>query len=300
MSGGALAQESTSLALSPPPSGKVRADEMMISVSLNGPLVEALDLAQARLFVDGKDVTYSCLRTERFLSFRPLSPPPAGPVSARLVFPSGVEREWAFEVEIPQLIRSISHDGEGSLGEFEVLTVTMQAETGHKAGFLLGDEEKEFELEETSPGVYTGRYEVQPRDYYLGEPVTGVVHVGSRTETQRAKKPVTLFGHLFRVVIYSPVSGSKISNNFDIKGRTRPNCKVTFVPDLSFQRNTRAPSTQGRGTDGSFETWADDKGFFTANYGVPISLPNLSVVMSVFATTPKGERSVPMVLRYHF
>lgn len=273
---------------------------MMVSISLNGPLVETLDLAQARLFVDDKDVTYSCLRTDRFLSFRPLSPPPAGPVNARLVFPNGVEREWSFQVEVPRLIRSVTHNGEGSLGEFEVLTVTMEAESGHKAGFLLGDSPRELPLTETSPGLYTGSYEVQPRDYYLGEPITAQVHLGSRTEKLVADDPVTLFGHLFRVVIYSPASGSKVTNNFDIKGRTRPNCKVTFVPDLSFQRNTRSPNTQGRGNSGSFETWADDKGYFSANYGVPLSLPNLSVVMSVFATTPKGERSVPMVLRYHF
>lgn len=272
----------------------------MISVSVSGPLVEVMNLAQARLFVEGQDVTAQSLRTDYFLSYRPLTPPPSGPLHARLEFPNGVERTWSFEVISPDVIRSVSHSAKESLGEYEELQVTLEGLPGHKAGFLLGDDPKEYPLLETSPGIYSGSYTVSPGDYYLGEPVTGVIHLSSRVEKKQAERPVTLFGHLFRVVIHSPKSGSQTAKNFDIKGRTRPGSKVTFVPDLSFQRNTRAPSTQGRGGSGSFETRADENGYFTVNYGVPLSLPNLSVVMSVFATTPKGERSVPVILRYHF
>lgn len=294
-----LAQD-TSLSVSPLPSSTVRPEELMISVSVSGPLVEAMNLAQARLFVNGREVTGQCLRTDRFLSYRPPVPPESGKMEARLEFPNGVEREWAFEVSRPSAITSVTHSATESLGEYEELTVTLEGEPGLKASFLLGDEEDEHPMTEASRGVYIGTYTVKPGDFYLGEPVTGQLHLGPRVEQLRAKKPVTLFGHLFRVVIYSPKSGSQTPKNFDIKGRTRPGSKVTFVPDLSFQRNSRAPNTQGSGGDGSFETRADDQGYFTVNYGVPISLPNLSVVMSVFATTPKGERSVPVILRYHF
>lgn len=298
--GVAGAQEQTSLSVSPLPDASVRGEDLMISVSVSGPLVDTMNLSQARLFVDDREVTMHTLRTDRFLSYRPLAPPTPGPLKARLEFPNGVERNWVFQVSAPQVITSVAHSATDSLGEYEELTVTLEGEPGLKASFLLGDEEKQHPMTETSRGVYVGTYTVQPGDFYLGEPVTGQLHLGSRVETARAKTPVTLFGHLFRVVVYSPKSGSQVPNNFDIKGRTRPKCKVTFVPDLSFQRNSRAPNTQGSGGDGSFETWADEEGFFTVNYGVPISLPNLSVVMSVFATTPKGERSVPVILRYHF
>lgn len=296
----ASSQEQTSLSVSPLPEARVSPEELMISASVSGPLVESMNLAQARLFVNDREVTTQALRTDRFLSYRPLALLPPGPVKARLEFPNGVERSWAFEVVGSQVIRSVTHSATESLGEYEELTVTLEGEPGLKASFLLGDEEREHSMTETERGVYVGTYTVKPGDFYLGEPVTGQLHLGSRVESMQAKKPVTLFGHLFRVVILSPKSGSTVPNNFDIKGRTRPKCKVTFVPDLSFQRNSRAPNTQGRGGDGSFETWADEEGYFTVNYGVPISLPSLSVVMSVFATTPKGERSVPVILRYHF
>ncbi len=297
---GATFAQDTSLSVSPLPDTSVRGDDLMISVSVSGPLVDALNLSQAKLFVDDREVTMQCLRTDRFLSYRPLTHPAPGPVAARLEFPNGVERAWTFTILASQVIQSVTHSATDSLGEYEELVVTMEGEPGLKAGFLLGDEEKEYPMTEASRGVYIGTYTVAPGDFYLGEPVTGILHLGSRNEKQQAKEPVTLFGHLFRVVIFSPKSGSQTPKNFDIKGRTRPGSKVIFVPDLSFRPNTRAPNTQGRGGGGSFETRADDQGYFTVNYGVPISLPNLSVVMAVFATTPEGERSVPVILRYHF
>lgn len=294
--------QSTSLSVSPLPDSSVSRDDVMVSVSINGPLADTLDLSRARLFLDGKEVTGQCLRSERFLSYRPLRIPEPGIVHARLEFPNGVERQWSFEISAPQVISSVTHSSpDGSLGEYEELEVTMQAAPGYKARFLIGeDDKKSHPMVEESPGVYLGRYTVEPGDYYLGEPVIGELDLGQRVERKSSDKPVTLFGHLFRVVIFSPKSGTETPNNFDIKGRTRPGCKVTFVPRISFQRTTRAPNTRTGGGDGSFETRADEQGYFTVNYGVPISLPNLSVVMSVFAVTPDGERSVPVILRYHF
>lgn len=294
--------QGTSLSVSPLPDSSVSRDDMMISISVSGPLADTLNLSRARLFLDEKEVTAQCLRSDGFLTYRPLRAPEPGTVQARLEFPNGVERTWAFEIVAPQVIESVTHSAtEDSLGEYEEFTVTMKAAPGYKARFLVGeDDKKNHPMVEESPGVYVGSYTVAPGDFYLGEPVIGELDLGQRVERKRADKPATLFGHLFRVVIFSPKSGSQTPNNFDIKGRTRPGSKVTFVPKLSFQATTRAPSTQGSGGDGSFETRADDEGYFTVNYGVPISLPNLSVVMSVFATTPKGERSVPVILRYHF
>jgi hypothetical protein len=299
--GTAWPQEETSLAVSPLPEASVRPEDLMISAAVNGPLVQTMDLAQARLFVNDTDVTAQSLRTQRFLSYRPLAPLQPGRVQARLEFPNGIVKSWAFQVASPHVITRVTHDGKGTLGEYEELTVTMEAEPGLKAGFSIGPDDKvEHPMTEASRGVYIGSYTVKPGDYYLGEPIIGRLHLGGRVESMQAEETVNLFGHLFRVVVLSPKSGSQTPNNFDIKGRTRPGSRVVFVPDLSFHRNTRAPSTQGSGTDGSFETSADEQGYFTVNYGVPISLPNLSVVISVFAVTPDGERSVPVILRYHF
>lgn len=294
-------EEQTQLLVTPLAGAKIVVNEVVISAAISGPLTDEMDLAQARLFVDGLEVTSRCLRTDRLLSYRPLVPFSAGAVSARLEFPNGIEKSWSFSVSPSSAISSVTHSAAGTLSEYEEFKVTMKARAGLKAGFKIGPDDKlEHPLVEVEPGLYSGKYVVGRRDYYLGEPIIGILHLKNEVVSLNSKKPVTLFGNLFRVVILSPAYGSKVPHNFDIKGRTRPNSRITFVPELSFSRNTRAPNTRGSGGDSSFDAHADDKGFFSVNYGIPISIPNLSVVMSIFATTPDGERSVPVVLRYNF
>lgn len=292
--------QNTSLSLSPAEGAKVRPDELTITVSISGPLADTLNLGTAKLFIDSKNVTAFCLRTDTFLSYRPFNTPPSGRIDARIEFANGVVREWTFDVLTSQLIQSVTHSATETLGEFEELTVTMIAAPSLAATYALGDKDTEHPMMEISPGLYAGTYLVRPGDYYLDESVTGLLHVQSRVEKKIAERPVTLFGHLFKVSIISPKSGSQVPTNFLLKGRTRPGSKISIVPKLSFQGNTRAPNTQSSRGGGNFETTADEKGYFEVTYGVPMKLPNLSVVLSVFAVTPDGERSVPVILRYKF
>jgi hypothetical protein len=293
--------EGTSLLLSPPPDGEIQSMDLVVSVTVSGPLSEALDLAQARLFVGGRNVTGLCLRTKDYLSYRPMNPLQPGPVEARLEFANGVVREWKFQVVPTELIESITHNAVDALGEYQEMKVQMKAEPGVKATFSIDTDREEYPLVEVSRGIYEGTYTVKPGDYFLEAPIHGHLHLGSRRESRTSDKPVTLFGHLFRVHIIEPLPGAAPSNNFLIKGRTRPGSKVSIVPRLSFNKNTRAPSSRwDSGGGGSIEAYADDEGFFEIEYGVPIKVPNLSVVLAVFAVSPSGERSVPITLRYNF
>ena len=293
--------EETSLLLNPPQGGQVQSIDLVVSATVNGPLKEALDLRTAKLYLGDRDVTGLCLRTDGYLSFRPMNPLPPGPVDAKLQFANGVVRQWSFKVVPTELIESVTHNAKEALGEYQVLDVTMKAEPGVKATFSIDDEREEYPMEEVSRGVYEGTYTVKPGDYYLGVPINGHIHLGSRKESRASENPAKLFGHLFRVHIIEPESGKAPSNNFMIKGRTRPGSKVSIVPRLSFNKNTQAPASRwSSSAGGSIETRADDEGFFEVEDGVPITLPNLSVVLAVFAVTPDGERSVPITLRYDF
>lgn len=295
------AEEETSLLLSPPPQGQVSSNDLVVSVSVSGPLSKALDLESAKLFVDGRNVTGLCLRTGDYLSFRPLSPLSPGQVSARVEFSNGVTREWSFQVIPSQLIKSVTHNAQEALGEYQEMKVEMDAEPGLEAGFLIDHRGEEYPMTETDRGHYEGIYTVKPGDYYLGVPITGQLHLGERVESRDSQTPANLFGHLFRVHIIEPLSGKAPSNDFMIKGRTRPGSKVTIVPRLSFNSNTPAPASRwSESGGGSIEAQADKDGYFQIEYGVPLSLPNLNVVLSVFAVTPSGERSVPITLRYSF
>lgn len=293
--------EGTSLLLSPPPDGEVQSNDLIVSVTVSGPLSKSLKLSTAKLFVDGRNVTGLCLRTEEYMSFRPMTPLELGLVEARLEFANGVIRQWNFRVVPTKLIESITHNGSDALGEYQELKVQMKAEPGLKATFSIDKKRKEYPLEEISRGLYEGVYTVAPGDYFLEVPIHGHIHLGTRKESRSSEKMATLFGHLFRVHIIEPLSGVAPSNNFMIKGRTRPNSKVSIVPRLSFNSNTPAPSSRwSKSGGGSIETHADDEGYFEIEYGVPIRVPSLSVVLAVFAVSPSGERSVPITLRYHF
>ena len=83
-----------------------------------------------------------------------------------------------------------------------------------------------------------------------------------------------------------------------------------MVPRVSFNRNTSPPVVGQQGQNysaraagsgvGNIETRADENGFWKVNYGIPVKLPNIAVVISVFAISPDGERSAPVTLRYQF
>lgn len=222
-------------------------------------------------------------------------------MEAKIEFDNGVVRSWTFEVVPSRLIESVTHNAKQALGEYQEMEVTMKAEPGVKATFSIDNESEEYPMEEVERGVYKGTYTVRPGDYHLEVPIKGHLHLGSRRESRVSEEPAILFGHLFRVHIIEPKPGKAPSNNFLIKGRTRPGSKVSIVPRLSFNNNTRAPSSRWSSqAGGSIEARADDEGFFEIEYGVPISVPNLSVVLAVFAVAPDGERSVPITLRYHF
>lgn len=293
--------EETSLLLNPPPNGEVQSIDLVVSATVSGPLREALDLRTAKLFVGGRNVTGLCLRTDGYLSFRPMNALEPGPVDAKLEFSNGVIKQWSFDVVPTSLIQEVTHNAEEALGEYQELEVTMKAEPGVKATFSIDTNRKEHAMEEVSRGLYRGTYTVKPGDYYLGVPIYGHLHLGSRKESRASEEQAKLFGHLFRVHIIEPLPGKAPSNNFTIKGRTRPGSKVSIVPRLSFNKNTQAPASRwSRSGGGSIESKADEDGFFEIEYGVPISVPNLSVVLAVFAVAPDGERSVPITLRYNF
>lgn len=305
----AFAQD-TSFLLSPAPEATVDNQDLIVSATVSGPLQESMGLGRARLWVEDREVTQMCLRTDSYLSYRPLTTLKPGPVKVRLEFPNGVVREWQFEIAPTKMIKEVTHTGgKEALGEYADLTVTMKGEPGLKGTFSFGRKRQEYPMEEQSRGVYIGTYTVKPGDYYLGEPVIGHLHLGSKEETLASENPVRLFGHLFRVHIISPETGSKVPLNFPIKGRTRPGSKVSLVPRISFNRNSSPPAVgqAGQGVngavgsgEGNIETRADDEGFWQIDYGIPVKLPNVSVVMSVFAISPEGERSAPVTLRYHF
>ena len=274
-------------------------------ITVNIPKGSAIPYDMARIWVNGKEVS-GLLRTPMFVSYQPAGELPEGKVEVK--FAAGnTTLNWDFSIKFRQSITSVTHDAVDNLGEYDELHVVMKGEPGGKAWFDLDGLADKVPLEEAESGTYKGTLLIEPGSNRMGSKLTASLRLGPRTTQLASEKPVNVFGGLFRVKIFGPPSGSKVESTFSLTGRTRPGSKVICAPNLGIADGMSAPVTdtniagrRSNPTTGSVETTADDKGYFTVEYGVPIVLPNLQVAMAVYAIDPQGNRSAPVILRYRF
>ncbi|MBI3925017.1 MAG: hypothetical protein HY319_05710 [Armatimonadetes bacterium] len=285
-----------------PAEGEVVHDPRPV-ITVNLPADGSVDPGLVRMWVNGREVTGLCLKTPSWVSYRPPVAMEAGPVEVRFATPGPREVQFRFQVQPTARIQAVTHNGSvQELSEYDELEVTMRAESGGEAWFEVPGFKEGLPMLEVEEGLYKGKYLVQPGDYKLGGPVVGHLRLGPHLEQLASREPVKIFGHIFRVKILEPANGSQVPLQFTIKGRTRPNARITVVPKIGFDASMRAPSTGNLegGEGGAIDGKADEKGFFSIDYGVPLKLPNIRVVMAVFAVTEDGERSAPVILHYRF
>lgn len=261
------------------------------------------DHNSARLWIDKQEVTISCLRTPTFVSGRPLTELKNGKVEARFWVKmkdgAPLERRWSFLLKNEQGISKIAHDATGNLEEFDTLTVELWGAGGGRAWFELEGFKENIPMKEIAPGHYRGSYLVQPGDSRIQNTLVGYLQKGDRVDKLAADKPVRLFANIFKVKVISPEPGSQINDGaFQVKGRTRPNSEVAAVIRVTLNENTPPPKTTADEGDGQEKGKADAQGFFTINYDVPVTLPNMWVIMNIYAIDAEGNRSAPQVVRY--
>ena len=299
-SSGLLAQP---LELVPAPEEKVVEDRPCIQVSWP----EGAVLSQrCRLWMNGQEVTSECLRSGRFLSFRPYKAPAPGAVEVRFLAEDGkgqpVEKSWKFTLAPAPWIQNLSHDAKSDLFEDDLLQVQFRAPARGKANFTLGNLGP-VEMVEKEPGLYHGSYRVKSNDTSLNSPVTAHYQKGDHKEDAVAAGPVKVFGGFYRVRVNTPADGSVVEQNFVLSGHARPGSRVSVIPKIGFSDNVPSPTTNSNtvaGTAGSIPADVDEQGNFQVEYGVPILLPGMQVVMSIFAVDAEGNRSMPTIVRYRF
>ena len=290
------------LELVPLPGERVQDDRPCVQVSWpEGSLARG----RCRLWFNGKEVTTECLRSQGFLSYRPYKAPPPGEIQIRFSSedPQGapVEKSWSFQLEPRAWIQDLQHDGQDELFEGDVLEVHFRAPPRGKASFQI-DHLKTVEMLEKEPGYYVGQFKVSTSDCALAAPVLVNYTNADHREEAVAAEQVKVFGGFYRVKVLSPLDGSQVEQNFVLSGHSRPGSRVMVVPKVGFS-GVRAPTTNSNSvgsTAGSIPAEVDEQGNFQLEYGLPILLPGMEVVMSIYAIDSEGNRSVPTVVRYHF
>lgn len=254
------------------------------------------------LFMNGKDVTYSALRSEDYVSFRPYESA-KGDVEMKFVAVDlhgrPLERAWQFQVQPQSWVHDISHTGARDLFEGDLLRVAFQSTARGKASFQVGDWAP-IAMHESEPGYYVGEYRVKSTDSAIAKPLRIHYQLGDHKETVQAQEPVRIFGGLYRVRVQSPVDGSKVEQNFHLVGHARPGSRVMVLPRLGFDTNSAATTTAGGAQLGAIPAEVDADGNFFVDYGVPVLLPGMKVVLSVYSIDQDGNRSAATVVSYNF
>ena len=134
-----------------------------------------LDAKSIQLLLNGNDLTSSASISNGLLRFEPRRDLPNGKytvkVSAKDVAGNLSSGTWSFEVGAPSPIKSVTHDGSGSLQPGQVITFTVMATPKGKVLIELGDLFKRS-AREVSPGKYVADYTVRTTDNLNGVKVT--------------------------------------------------------------------------------------------------------------------------------
>jgi hypothetical protein len=174
--------------------------------------------SSVKMTVRGKDVTPELRVTQRFVIYAPKSNLAVGntPVVLTVTDAAGnaTQTSWVFTVQQPtSALTSVSHNGDKALRAGDELTVTAKGEPKGKAYFSIGENVKNLAMQETSPGVYVGKYTVKRGDQLLKAPVSvDLEPAGGQRVRSLASVPV----NLVTVAPKEPVITSPTSQPFQL------------------------------------------------------------------------------------
>lgn len=255
---------------------------------------------EARIFVNGKEVTSRTLRTPAFLCYRPSSPLPPGKNTVEIRCPkkdgSGEKISWNFEVALQESTITVTHDADEPMVPHQVLTVTVKAEPGWRGHFDLGRLEKSIPLIEKEPGIYKGKYKVSLGDFLEKGRVKAVlIDDSGKRHVGFSKKPLTVDARFFKAKIIYPEPESVLGNSFEVRGRTAANTRVEVYGKLFFELS-RGVDVVGKGSalgkPIAMNTFSDEKGYFKTRAIVPTPFINLRAKITVWGIDDEGNRSI--------
>ena len=286
-----------------------------------------IDLSTVKVFVNGREVTSQSTITNKFFTYLPPQPLPAGQVQVRVEFKNvnGTPRSasWAFTVQQSQpagQISAVAQDSGGAvLTTGQTLTMTMNGTAGLQGSFLLVQDSRtvrEIPARESSSGVYTASLVVQ-----RGDRVTEGAVIG---RLRRQGQSAGVFAAASQAVAFNTGSteggnsggssggnsggsttpaatlqprftshqeGDRVgSNGFTLVGQTRPNATVQI-------KIVAGASILGVSIGG--QTLVDDAVTADANGRFQVQVPSIPVAVpglryKIQATAREGNQTSPM------
>ncbi len=287
---------------SPAQNADITTNSPDIRLSLIGTGADAESL---RVYVNGQDVTSQAVRSFAFVSYTPADPLPQGENHVRITYQANDEArevKWSFNVSSPEIIHSISHDGDDFMTLGQVLTVTVQALPGSSGRFDLSHIARGIPLSEGPDGVFKGSHKIQEGDYLHDGTITVMMTGpdGSR-QTKTIDAPPWISASFFRVQITSPKPGQYVDRIFEVRGTTTPDVLVNISSKLGFNFTKEDAMASGGPAAGGYRTRSDENGNFSQQIGFPpIVIQGMKMLIYVQATDSRGNRSIPDQAIVHY
>ena len=222
------------------------------------------------------------------------------------------EAQWSIQTAAPaELDRSdasvtVSTNARKTLYEGDAFEVHATGPAGGKATATQGN--FSFDLTETSPGQYSGTHDVQRADHSAASPTrVRIALPNGQSVGNRSATDAKVLGQFFIVRIDSPANGTKVPFTFVIKGRTRPNARISITPQIGARQSPpmQSPYSASQGSTiqqvqtrgmGGWDIKADSRGHFQQDFGFPVRLINLPYTFVFTATDADGNQAIPRTL----
>jgi hypothetical protein len=192
-----------------------------------------VDITSTRLLIDGIDVTKNAVVTPHFVTYQPSNGLPPGRHTAQLAVGDNAgnhaSQSWAFLCDGLRPAMSFTSNRRSryvALKSGESLDLTLRAQPGGTAFATVAA--ARIPLNETAPGIYTGRIEcaagVNVQNATVTAHFTGADHANtianlSQTVSIGSTKPMP-------PQISSPLEGQQIGANLQIAGLSSPDSTV--------------------------------------------------------------------------
>jgi hypothetical protein len=260
--------------MTPSESGRITRARPNISATFDDATGSGIVQESVKMTLDGRDVTQEANVTGSFISYRPAQRLEPGRhevvLTARDRAGNVATKSWAFTLGANEdIIKSFTHNAEGTIEPGQVLNFTLVGEAGGTATASIGNKALDIPLREVEPGRYVGEYTVRRGDNFQNENVTARLRAksGEIFTSESATKLAVQAGPPEAPRITSPTEDVRVGNSLVIKGTAAKRARVRVRVDYR-KAVLGAFALNGTITEQIVE--ADENGNFTTP-AIPLS-----------------------------
>jgi hypothetical protein len=273
------------------PGSDAQVRELTPEISVILPLGASLPYRDARVFVDGQDVSADCVKTALLITYRPSRPLVRGHHKVEVQI--GEQRQnWAFEVVGQPLITGCIFSAPPVVKPFDRVDVEARGEVRGKAwAELVGFPEK-YELKEKLRGHYRGNFKVPAKLHGRETQVEVFLQKDGALDRQICPGKLAVAAPHLTVQWVTPADGAVVEPRFRAIGKTLPGTPVTIKARLFFRDGVEFGKLPQETVQ---QVKADRDGRFAYEFSFPPGLPRLGVRLraqvedSTASKTPESD-----------